>query len=54
MAEKKMNNRTALASDSSVEPEPWLISGHKRVHRMKHQEPKRLSKEIPNSIVESL
>lgn len=54
MAEKKMNNRAASASDTSVEKEPALKSEHERVQRMEHHTPRRLSKEIPNSIVESM
>lgn len=54
MAETMMNNRTASASATSVEKEPALKSEHERVQRMEHHALRRLSKEIPNSIVESM
>lgn len=54
MAEKKMNNRAASASDTSGEKEPALKSENERVQRMEHHAPRRLSKKIPTSIVERM
>lgn len=39
-----MNNRTALAYDTTVEKEPGLISEHEMVQTMEYHKPRRQSK----------